>query len=197
MDAREQHIGAPAKSLRGAVAVVNVPVEDEDAPRAQLADRQLGGDRDVVEEAEAHRALGLGVMPGRADGAEGDRGLAGQQGAHHRAGSAGRVLGRAEGLRDHRRVRVERPPAAGAQLGDRLHVCGRVHELQLLLAGRRRLAKVPPGPLAPPQLALERAQAPGRLGMAGREQRGIGPWSSIGVRAHCLVAQKGVRGVSV
>jgi hypothetical protein len=48
-----------------AVAVVHVPVDDRDAAKAELGLRPARGDCDVVEEAEAHRAVALGVVTGR------------------------------------------------------------------------------------------------------------------------------------
>ena len=85
MDAREQHVVAPAEDLRGAVAVVDVPVEYEHALHPVLADRQLGGDRHIVEQAEAHRAVAFGVVAGGPYSAEAHRRLAGEQRLRHRA----------------------------------------------------------------------------------------------------------------
>ena len=47
------------------VPVVDVPVEDRDPPEPELGLRPARGDRDRVEDAEAHRAVRLGVVPGR------------------------------------------------------------------------------------------------------------------------------------
>ena len=47
------------------VPVVDVPVEDRDAPEAELGLRPARGDRDRVEEAEAHRLPRPRVVPGR------------------------------------------------------------------------------------------------------------------------------------
>ena len=49
-----------------AVAVVDVDVDDRDA-REPARERVRRGDRDVVEEAEAHRAVALGVVARRPD----------------------------------------------------------------------------------------------------------------------------------
>ena len=46
-----------AEDLLGAVPVVDVPVDDRDALDAELGLRVAGGDRDVVEDAEAHRRV--------------------------------------------------------------------------------------------------------------------------------------------
>ncbi len=50
------------EAVLGAVAVVHVPIEDQDACRAVLRLQGAGGERDVVEEAESHGVAGLGVM---------------------------------------------------------------------------------------------------------------------------------------
>ena len=54
----------------GPVAVVHVPVEDRDALDAAVALRPAGGDRGVVEQAEAHRGLALAMVPRRAQQGE-------------------------------------------------------------------------------------------------------------------------------
>ena len=56
-----------AKDLLGAVAVVDVEVDDRDTRKAELGLGVAGGDGDVVDEAEAHRAVGERVVPGRPD----------------------------------------------------------------------------------------------------------------------------------
>ena len=72
MDAGEEDVVAAAEDLGGAIAVVDVPVEDEDPLGPELGNRQRRGDGDVVEEAEAHRPRGLGVMAGWPAGTEAD-----------------------------------------------------------------------------------------------------------------------------
>src|SRR5205823_3593472 len=68
-----------------AVAVMDVPVEDRDAPVTELRLGVPRRDRDVVEEAEAHGPVCRRVMPGRAYQREaaalgrGDRAARGQQ----------------------------------------------------------------------------------------------------------------------
>ena len=56
-----------AEDLLGAVAVVDVPIDDRHAPDPELGLRVPRSDRDVVEQAEAHRAAGQRVVAGRAD----------------------------------------------------------------------------------------------------------------------------------
>ena len=97
----------------GAVAVVDVPVDDGDAAGAVGALGVAGGDDGVVEEAEAHGPVGLGVVTRRAHGAERVRDEAG----HHRVDrehcGAGGPRGRDEALRRQRRVGVEPGEALG------------------------------------------------------------------------------------
>ncbi len=68
-----EDVGVVVEHVLDAVAVVDVPVEDEDLAAefrvVGLAD--LGRDRHVVEEAEAHGCVVLGVVAGRADDGEG------------------------------------------------------------------------------------------------------------------------------
>ena len=60
----EQHGRIRVERGLRAVAVMDVDVDDGDARGAVGAERG-GGDRDVVVEAEPHRAIGLGVVAGR------------------------------------------------------------------------------------------------------------------------------------
>ena len=62
-----QHAGIAREDVLRAVAVVDVPIDDQH-PLEAVAGAQVGGtDGDVVEEAEAHGAIALGVVAGRAD----------------------------------------------------------------------------------------------------------------------------------
>ena len=57
-----QDVGAAGEDAGGAVALVDVAVDDQDAGDAALVDERLGGDGDVVEDAEAGAAVGPGVV---------------------------------------------------------------------------------------------------------------------------------------
>ena len=70
MDVGHQHVGSSPEDLSGAVARVDVPVDDHDPLDAQLGERELGRDRNVVEQAESHCAVPTGVMTGGAQRAE-------------------------------------------------------------------------------------------------------------------------------
>jgi hypothetical protein len=61
----EEHAVVVPEDVLRPVAVVNVPVEDGNALEAELGLCEADGDRDVVEEAEAHRLARERVMTGR------------------------------------------------------------------------------------------------------------------------------------
>ena len=110
-------------------------------------DRSCGRHGDVVEQAEAHRALALGVMAGGPDPAEADLGLAGEQRADHL--TAAPAACRAASIRGlaRRKVSGSIAPPRRAQLADGAHVALGVDELELRLARRRRLAALPAQPV--------------------------------------------------
>jgi hypothetical protein len=81
------------ENLLRAVAVVHVEIDDRDTLGAVLRLRVARGDGGVVDEAEAHRRRGLGVMAGRAHGDEGVRRAA----VHH---AIDRAHGAARGAQD-------------------------------------------------------------------------------------------------
>jgi len=97
------------------VAVVDVPVDDRDSPGAGGA-RRASRDRDVVQHAEPHRALGRRVVPWRSN----QRERAGRRRRHEvardgRAGPGGRPRGFPRSAGEVR-VRVEIPVASAVQL---------------------------------------------------------------------------------
>ena len=111
-----EHVGARAKRLGGAVAVVHVPVEDEHALYAELAPRQLGRDGDVVEQAEAHRTVGFGVVPRRAQRRKTHPSLPGEQCAHQLTGASCGVQRGAVGILADDRVGIGSTAAGRRQL---------------------------------------------------------------------------------
>ena len=140
-----EHVAAlPERRLRP-VPVVHVPVQDEH-PRCAERPRRLGRHRGVVEEAEPHHLVRLGVVTGRADQREG-RPVAS---AEHR-------LHRLDGRACRRQRRV-----VGAGRGEGVHVDGHVAACQpseLL----QQLRLVHPGdflgPGQPRRLELEGGEA--------------------------------------
>ena len=71
----EQIVVGPERGLR-AIAVMHVEIDHRYAVGAVLGARMQRGDGDLVEQAEAHGARRLGVVAGRAHGAEGVVGFA-------------------------------------------------------------------------------------------------------------------------
>jgi hypothetical protein len=63
-DADHQHALVVRDDVLGAVAVVDVEVDDRDALEPAHVERMARGDRDVVEEAEAHRRRRVAWWPG-------------------------------------------------------------------------------------------------------------------------------------
>lgn len=69
-EAAHQHALVVRERRFGTVAVMHVEVDDRDALEPVHVERMPRRDRDVVEEAEAHRARRLRVMAGRPHAAE-------------------------------------------------------------------------------------------------------------------------------
>ncbi|MCI0363184.1 MAG: hypothetical protein L0219_04835 [Phycisphaerales bacterium] len=67
----EENISAVIEGVLGAVAVMDIPVDDEDALKVVVSDGMRGGDGDVVEETKAHGLSGFGVVAWGADEGEG------------------------------------------------------------------------------------------------------------------------------
>ena len=104
----EQVPVVPEDALR-AVAVVDVEIDDRDALGAVAGAGVEAGDGDVGEQAEAHGAVLLGVVAGRANLAEGV-GDAAVLGHHRIDGAQARPDAeqrRVQGSGGHRRVRVD------------------------------------------------------------------------------------------
>ena len=59
-----EQVGVGLKHRLGAVAVMDVEIDHRDPAQPPACARVMGGDRGVVEQAEAHRLAGLGVMAG-------------------------------------------------------------------------------------------------------------------------------------
>ena len=149
------------------VAVVDVPVEDQHALGAVRRLRMARRHRRVAEEAEAHRAVGLGVVAGRAQRREAGRRLARQQRVDQRDAAAGRAQRRVVGRRDGDRVEVDAAAAARAQLVDVADVALRVDGAQRVLRGLGRLPELAAEPALPLHRRLQRDDPRGTLGMAG------------------------------
>uniref|UniRef100_A0A8W7PBL6 Uncharacterized protein n=1 Tax=Anopheles coluzzii TaxID=1518534 RepID=A0A8W7PBL6_ANOCL len=134
-----QHVRVLLEDVLRAVAVVHVPVDDQDAPQPVPLDRMPGRHRDAVVDAEAVRRVRLRVVPGRAHHAHARPGAALQHVLHHGQHRAGRHAG----ARVRARVEVDRVVLVGrllhrarlAHLADQAHVLRPVHQTQLLGGG--------------------------------------------------------------
>lgn len=106
MDGAEEDVGLGFEGGLSAVAVVDVEIDDADAP----GPRGLGGANaygHAGEEAEAHGLFGFGVVAGRTHCAEGAVGLAGEDGADGLDGGPGGQPRGAQAAGGHGRVGVE------------------------------------------------------------------------------------------
>src|SRR5215475_2307979 len=63
MRAEKQHAGVVLEGLLGAIAMMHVPIHDQDAFQAIAFLGVTRGNGDVVEQTEAHGTLAFGVMP--------------------------------------------------------------------------------------------------------------------------------------
>ena len=118
----------------GPVAVVDVPVEDQHAleRRAPTLARRAAT-ADVVEEAEAHRARRLGVVPGRAHARRSRSAAAARSSASTSATAPPAACTAASNVAGTAAVSMSiMPAAARAELLDEVDVRGRVHGEQLL-----------------------------------------------------------------
>ena len=111
--AHHQHARIVAENVLGAVAMVHVEIDDGDACEPMVLQRVSRRDGNVVEQAEAHRAIARRMVPRRPDAAKSAIRLPVQHqvGGKHR--SAGRVQCSVPGMRIHRGVRIQMDGAPG------------------------------------------------------------------------------------
>ena len=109
-----QHSFIIGKHLLGAVAVMDIEIHHRDAIEPVRFERVGNADRDAVEDAEAHRARGFGVVSGWPHHAE----RIVDRPGHYRIGGrdhgAGRAVRRLDRIRIQRRVRIEIDDGVGA-----------------------------------------------------------------------------------
>ena len=118
-----EHARVVAEQRLGAVAVMDVEVDDGDALQTELVLRVAGGDRDVAEDAEAHRLRLERVVPWRSH----EREPPDLHGSDRTACGEERRFARG---RHPVRVRIE--PHLGVDGLDRGDVAGRVDTADLL-----------------------------------------------------------------
>ena len=144
------------------VAVVDVPVDDRDPLEAELGLRRARRDRDVVEEAEAHRAVGGRVVAGRPH----EREAAGADRLDRAAGGEQRRL-----VARLRRRRVAVEPGRSVDAADPRDVLGGVAALDLLDGRRLCLRATGRPPRAAPRAAAA-TRGGARSGAAPPARRG-------------------------
>ena len=164
-----QHSRVARKNLLGAVAVMNIEIDDRHALDPVHRHRACRTYGDVVEEAKAHRAVALGMVAGRADGAE--RGAAFP--AHDEVGSedhrARRMPGGGQRMRVHRGVGIEVMEAAVRALGlDRRDVVAAMDEgNRVVVRGRGGVMDEIAVEARPDEPVPDGAQPVGTLGVVG------------------------------
>ena len=164
-----EHLRIVLEDVLRAVAVMHVVVDDGDAVGAERAGVR-GGDGDVVVEAEAHRAVALGVMAGRPH----QRERAACAAAHHPLDGVDRGAGREQRDLVRSRGRV----GVGIER-DRL-----TRRSRRSAAGSRRRARAPAArasPRAAPR--LRRPLPPG----AGHDVHHLGPFGPLRMPGRRLV----------
>ena len=168
VDAGVENVAGGGEDRLRAVAVVDVPIEDQDALGSAGIDRVPRRDRGVVEEAEAHCPVALGVMAGRTQAAERRGRLGREQELGSRGGTAGCSRSGLERIGCRHRVHVDHAPATRAEGFDRVDVSRVVNASELLARRRRRLEALEPEPASVVERGLDRDEAAGVLGMRAR-----------------------------
>ena len=128
----EHHAWIIAEDVLGAVAVVNVEVDDGNPRETVRLQGMRGSNGDVVENAEAHGLIAGGVMARRTAGDKGTGDVAAhhQINRHHRTTSG--MVGGLQGMRVHAGVGVEGMPAFGGRgRFDKIDIGGVMHPQQL------------------------------------------------------------------
>ncbi|MDT4839062.1 hypothetical protein FQZ97_728420 [compost metagenome] len=103
VDRHIQHVAAFVEDFLDALAVVHVGIQDRHARKPR--DQALGGDRGVVQVAEAARGVAPGVVAGRAADRVGVA-IAREQRVRPRDGALRRPVGGMPGMRAHRATAV-------------------------------------------------------------------------------------------
>jgi hypothetical protein len=134
VNAEEEHRGIREEDVLRAIAVVNIPIDDEDAFQTMDRAGVRRGQSDVVEQAKAHAMGGRGMMAGGPHQAQRRPVATAQDSVHGRDTGTGRGEGHLErvGRDDGVRIKqsapmlgdlagaLDNPPFMNAQ-----HTCGR------------------------------------------------------------------------
>ncbi len=147
--------------------MMHVEIDHGDALGAMRGAGVDGGDRHIVEQAEAHGPCRLGMVSRRAHSAKGVVGSAGHDlidRVDHGSGGSERRL---PAPRRHDRVGVEPDQVVLRRGGaDRLDIAGRVHPLDHGEIGERRLLSLQAAERTASQRLVDSAQAVRPLGVA-------------------------------
>ena len=183
VDRQEEHLRVGVEDVVGAVAVVHVPVDDHHPLAAAHVDRMARGDGDVVEQAEAHRAAGLGVVAGRAVGAEAGRRCAVEEPVDegHRASGGVTAPPRTSPRETTVSASIWPPPPSAMPL-HQLDVALGVHGEQRLPRGGRRERPLVAQP-APSLELFERSPGSARAARGGGRSREPATRDAPGTRA--------------
>ena len=153
---------------------MHVPIDDQDARQAVGLAGVLGGQGDVVEQAEAHAARRRGVMARRPDQAQGVAVLAAEHRIHGGRAGAGRRQGDRERLRADHGVAVEMAAALLAAALGEFHLSGVVQPLHFVFRHRLICRRERTGPRRPTSPAGRRRRAGGRAVRDAARSRGGG-----------------------
>jgi hypothetical protein len=164
----EEDVVARREDVVGAVAVVDVPVDDHHALQPVGVQRMLSGHGDAVDQAEAHRAGGAGVVARWAV----QRGPGARRAAHQRVDQGGRparsVAGGGVGAGRDRGVHVDHPAATQGQALDAIDVRERVDGFQERMVGGGGLDDLAAQPVLLGQCRLDGGDARCALGVRTR-----------------------------
>ena len=127
--------------MLGAVAVVNIPVNDRHLAQPQLRFRSLDGNGNIGEETKSHRLVRQTVVSGRARQRIGIIQLPLQHRFHRRTGQPGGKTGDFITARPQRRLFAEHATAVIADRLEALQIAVGVDPPQVLKARRRRAAQ--------------------------------------------------------
>ena len=127
--------------MLGAVAVVNIPVNDRHLAQPQLRFRPLDGNGNIGEETKSHRLVRQTVVSGRARQRIGIIQLPLQHRFHRRTGQPGGKTGDFITARPQRRLFAEHAAAVIADRLEALQIAVGVDPPQVLKARRRRAAQ--------------------------------------------------------
>ncbi len=141
MQGDSQHVVALQVDMLGAVAVMNVPVNDRHLAEPEQRFRSLHGNGDIGEKTEAHRLVRQAVVSGRTRQRIGVIQFSLQHRFHRRAGQPGGKTGDFITARPQRRLFAEHAAAVIAYRLEALQITVGMDPPQVRKARRRRAAQ--------------------------------------------------------